>query len=352
MNKHGGYYGEDQNNVIDFSVNINPLGVSKNLIEALKKELEKMERYPEIDGISAKKILAKHLTTKSKKIILGNGATELIYLFARSIKPKKVLMVQPTFTEYKKAFELVGSSIYSFITKEEDNFTIQIENLAAEIDYLKPDVLLICNPNNPTGTFTNINDLIPILNKLKEIGGYLFIDESFIDFTDEVPYLSLIDEYNIFILRSMTKIFAVPGLRLGYGVANEEIISRLNHMKEPWTINSLALSSVPILLNDEEYIRETQKWYKREKAILFQELNKIKDIKVFHGKANFFLIRLLEKDSYSLKNYLLQKEIYIRTCEDFIGLSREFIRVSVRNRGENEKLILEIRNYFKNSNDK
>lgn len=346
MNKHGGYYGEDQNNVIDFSVNINPLGVSKNLVEALKKELEKMERYPEIDGISAKEILAKHLSTKSEKVILGNGATELIYLFARSINPKKVLIVQPTFTEYKKAFELVGSSIYSFVTKEEDNFTIHIGDLVAELDSLKPDVLVLCNPNNPTGTFTNMNDLIPVLNKLKEIGGYLFIDESFIDFTDEVPYLSLIYEYNIFILRSMTKIFAVPGLRLGYGVANEETISRLYHMKEPWTINSLALSSVPILLNDVEYTMKTKKWYEEEKKFLFQELDKIKDIKVFHGKANFFLIKLLQKDSYSLKKYLLSKDVYIRTCDDFIGLSNEYIRVAVRNREENIKLVSEIREYF------
>lgn len=346
MNKHGGYYGENRHEIIDFSVNINPLGVPETLIEALKKELKEMVRYPEIDGASGKMALAQHLNLKSENIILGNGATELIYLFARSLRPEKVLIVKPTFTEYSKAFRSVGSSIYDYYTKEEKDFAIQIEELISKIDDIKPDVLVLCNPNNPTGVFTEGEKLISILEKLKETNTYLFIDESFIDFTDKASCLSLIEKYNIFILRSMTKIFAVPGLRLGYGIGSEDIISKLNQIKEPWTINSLAIKGIEILLEDSQYLKKTQQWYSEEKQYLYSELRKIQGIKVIQSETNFFLIKLLKHNSDSLKEYLLDKKIYIRSCNDFQGLSDKYIRIALRKREENIRIISEIRKYM------
>ncbi|WIV11818.1 threonine-phosphate decarboxylase CobD [Proteiniborus sp. MB09-C3] len=345
MNKHGGYYGEDHQEITDFSVNINPLGVPELLIEALKKELEEMVRYPEIDGISGREFLAHHLGLKSENFILGNGATELIYLFARSIRAEKVLIVKPTFTEYSKAFELAGSSIYNYYTKEED-FTLQIEELISTIDHIKPNVLVICNPNNPTGVFTESKELIPVLDKLKEINAYLFIDESFIDFTDKESCMSFVEEYNIFILRSMTKIYAVPGLRIGYGIGREDIVSKLNEMKEPWTINSLALRSIPLLLKDDQYLKQTQQWYFEEKQFLYNELRSIPDIKIIPSETNFFLIKLLRHTSESLKEYLLDKKIFVRSCKDFEGLSDKYIRIAVRKREENMKIIYAIKKYM------
>lgn len=350
MNKHGGYYGKNHQEVMDFSVNINPLGVPETLIENLKKELEEMVRYPEIDGASGKEVLAQHLGLKNENLILGNGATELIYLFARSLKPEKVLIVKPTFTEYSKAFRLVGSSIYDYYTKEEKDFAIQIEELVSKIDDIKPDVLVICNPNNPTGVFTESKELIPVLDKLREINAYLFIDESFIDFTDKTSCISLIDEYNIFILRSMTKIFAVPGLRLGYGIGREAIIFKLNQIKEPWTLNSLALKGIPVLLEDSKYLKNTQKWYSEEKKFLYNELRNISNIKVIKSETNFFLIKLLRFNSDSLIEYLLSKKIFVRNCDNFQGLSDKYIRIAVRKREDNIKIISEIRKYMGNEN--
>ena len=247
MNKHGGYFGEEKKKVIDFSVNINPLGVPEKLISELKESLTELVRYPEIDGESAKKTLAEKLNVEKECLILGNGATELIYLFARAVRPEKVLIVQPTFTEYDRAFELNGGTVINFTTDEQKDFSIDTYKLINELDRIKPKVLVICNPNNPTGIFTDREIFTPVLDKLKEIGAYLFIDESFIDFTDRQPYAPLIDSYQIFILRSMTKTYAIPGLRLGYGLASKEIITEMIKIKEPWTINSLSLSSVPVL---------------------------------------------------------------------------------------------------------
>ncbi|AFS77652.1 L-threonine-O-3-phosphate decarboxylase CobB [Gottschalkia acidurici 9a] len=347
MNKHGGYFGENKNKIIDFSVNINPLGVPNKLINRLQESLKHLERYPEIDGESGKIELSRRLNINTENIILGNGATELIYLFSRALKPKKVMIIEPTFTEYERAFKLNESEIYHFETLEKENFQINIERLLEEIEKIRPDLLVMCNPNNPTGIFTEAESMMKILNKLKEINSYLFIDESFIDFTDKKSYISFIESYPTFILRSMTKTYAIPGLRLGYGLGNKSLIEKLKKQKEPWTINSLALEAIPILLGDENYFRKTNDWYKFEKKYLKENLEKIEDIKTYESNGNFFLCKLKKSDSKVIKEYLLDKKIYIRTCEDFYGLNQEYLRLAIRTREENELLLKEIKCFFK-----
>lgn len=339
MNKHGGYFGEEKNKVIDFSVNVNPLGPPKKLVEFLRENLECIVRYPEIDGSTSKRILSEYLDIKIDEIILGNGATEIIYLFARALKPEKVLIVEPTFTEYRRAFELVGSKIYSFIAQEKDNFQIEIDSFIKEIHRINPDVIVICNPNNPTGTFTDKERIQPVLKEIANTETILFTDESFIDFVDNDSYISLINEFPIFILRSMTKFFAIPGLRLGYGIGNENLISKLNNIKEPWTLNALALQAVPILLQDEFYKKEVIQWYRAEKEFLYNELKKVSFIDVLESRGNFFLCRLNGCNSMDIKKSLLKKNIYIRTCEDFCNLGDRFIRIAVRSHQDNITLI-------------
>lgn len=338
MNKHGGYFGQDKNNVIDFSVNINPLGVPKKLIEKLKLSLENLQSYPEIDGESAKNQLSEKLNISSDSIILGNGATELIYLFSKTFKPKKVMIIEPTFTEYERAFKINGSNIYHFKTLENQSFKINIKVMLDKIDKVKPDLLVMCNPNNPTGVFTEFKNMIPVFEKLKKMNSYIFIDESFIDFTEKKSYISFIDKYPVFILRSMTKIYSIPGLRLGYALANKSMIGKLNKYKEPWTINSLALESIGVLIDDDDYIEKTNRWYSEEKLFLKKQLDKIDNIKVYESEGNFFLCKLKNINSKDMKKQLLFKNIYIRTCEDFHGLGDEYIRLAVRTREENTLL--------------
>lgn len=339
LNKHGGYFGDKKEKVMDFSVNINPLGVPPKLMEELAEELPKLISYPEIDGKTAKETLSKHLNISTDQIILGNGATELIYLFARAIEASRVLTIQPTFTEYVRAFQVAGSNIYHFYAYERESFRIDMTALLVNIEKVEPEVVVLCNPNNPTGVFHSPEELMPLLEFIKNKNIYLFIDESFIDFTDKTSLISYIEEYPIFILRSMTKTYGIPGLRLGYGLGNGDIISKLNSMKEPWTINSLALKAVDILLEDEDYKDRTQKWYEEEKSFLFNGLSSINNIEVFPSEGNFYLCKLKNTLGKDLKEALLKDGIYIRTCEDFRGLSDKFIRIAVRSREENEKLI-------------
>lgn len=268
MNKHGGYYGENQEKVLDFSVNINPIGITEKVKEKLIESINTINRYPEIDGESVKKVLADRLNVEISQVIIGNGATELIYLFARAFSPNKVVIIQPTFNEYFRAFKLTGSNIYNYKLTYFNDFNLEVNTLLNYLKKTKPDLLILCNPNNPTGRFVRYKDLLPVISYIKGIGSYLLIDESFIDFTDEESYVNLVKEYPIFILRSMTKFYSIPGLRIGYDIANSNIIKKLNEYKEPWTINSFALSIVPTILDDEVFYKESKKWLQVEKSYL------------------------------------------------------------------------------------
>jgi len=346
MNKHGGYYGDNQEGVIDFSVNINPLGVSEKVIKRINKSLREIVRYPEIDGSSSRGIIARNLGIEKTEIILGNGATELIYLYARTIKADKVLIIQPTFNEYERAFRISGSRIFNFLLSEEGGFQIDEAELICKIKEIKPDMLVICNPNNPTGIFVEYQKLTAVFDYMKKIGSYIFIDESFIDFTDEEDLLSLIDKYPVFILRSMTKFYAIPGIRLGYGLACEELIARLNDFKEPWTINSIALDIVSTLYEDKEYIANTKEWLSREKGFVKEELGKFKDIKVLNTYTNFHLCKIRNQKASELREKLLIDGIYIRTCEDFYGLGDSYFRIAVRTHADNLKLIKSLKHWL------
>ncbi len=346
MNKHGGYYGDNQEGVIDFSVNINPLGVSEKVIKRINKSLREIVRYPEIDGSSSRGIIARNLGIEKTEIILGNGATELIYLYARTIKADKVLILQPTFNEYERAFRISGSRIFNFLLSEEDGFKIDERELICKINEIKPDLLVICNPNNPTGIFVDNQKLRDVFDYMNKIGSYIFIDESFIDFTDEEDFLSLLDRYPIFILRSMTKFYAIPGIRLGYGVASKGFIERLNTLKEPWTINSIALNIVSTLYEDKEYIANTKEWLYREKGFMKKELGKFKEIKIFNSKVNYHLCKINNQKANELKEKLLSDGIYIRICEDFNGLGDSYFRIAVRTHEENLKLIESLKRWL------
>ncbi|MEJ6950406.1 threonine-phosphate decarboxylase CobD [Natronospora cellulosivora (SeqCode)] len=343
MNKHGGYTGEKQEEIIDFSVNINPLGVSKKVITRIKENLSNLASYPEIDGLSARKIIAKKLSLHEENIIIGNGASELIYLYAHFFKGKKVLIVQPTFSEYARAFRLNGCSVINHILSKKNNFQIDEASLLSKIKRDQPDLLVLCNPNNPTGLFVEYRRLKEVFEYLKEIKSQVFIDESFIDFTEEKSALSFIDEYPIFIIKSMTKFFAIAGLRLGYGIGNKKILERIKAYKEPWTVNSIALDIVEVLFEDEEYIAKTKGCLLEEKSYLESELDSINGIITYDSSANFYLLKLKDKEVSEVKEKLLTEGIYIRNCDNFLGLDKSYFRIAVRTRAENIKLISSIK---------
>lgn len=342
MNKHGGYYGTDKK-MLDFSVNLNPLGTPRVIKDKMKSLLDGLVNYPEPYGHKAKEAIAKWLYLEEsaslvkENVILGNGATELIYLFARCFKPKKVMIIQPTFNEYERAFIQAGSSCSFFQLSDATDFQLNGDALLDAIVKEKPNVLVLCNPNNPTAAYIKSSVIESIVATIDSYNGILFVDESFYEFERRESALPFFAK-NVFIIRSMTKYYGIAGLRLGYGIGSNSVIEALEAYKEPWTINTLALEIVPELTAAKAYQDETSAWYSREKEWMRTELERIPFITVYPSTTNFFFCKTAIDAKLLMENLLL-KGIYIRTCEDFVGLGQQYIRIALKTREDNEKLI-------------
>lgn len=345
MNKHGGYLGENKK-MLDFSVNINPLGIPAGIREKLIAGIDELVKYPEITGLSAIGKIADDLAVQPENIILGNGAIELIYLFARSMGPGKALIVQPTFNEYERALKLYGWDVVHHVLTEQDNFTINPEALTAVIKNEKPQAVFLCNPNNPTGRLYG-SDFIRqmIAPSVPEINW--FLDESFIDFSDESGSLSLVKEANraVFILKSLTKFYALPGLRIGYGVGLAGIIKKMEGFKEPWTVNALALIAATGVYDEKDYAKQTKSYIQGEGQRVFNALSQIRTLKVYPSGADFHLCRLLKGTVAELQIALEKEGMSLRTCEDFIGLDDSYFRIAIKKEADNTKLLTFLKNW-------
>jgi len=324
--------------ILDFSANINPLGLPIGLKKLIRENLSEILRYPDPECKLLKKEISQYLNVDDKRIILENGSTPLIYLFVQKFSPKKVLIVTPTFSEYERALRIHKSKISFFQLKEKNKFEFKLKELVEFMD--GTDALFLCNPNNPTGTIIPREKLMEIVRLTGKKNIFLFLDEAFIDYQEEESLKKFVGR-NLFILRSFTKFFAIPGLRLGYGLGNKELVQKLNKIRAPWSVNGLAQIAAIFLLQDKQFIKKSREFMKKERIFFFNELAKISGLKPFSPKANFILVKLL-KNSLSascLQKRLLKKKILIRDCTNIRGLNNSFIRVAVKNRTENQRLI-------------
>ncbi|WKY44117.1 aminotransferase class I/II-fold pyridoxal phosphate-dependent enzyme [Eubacteriaceae bacterium ES2] len=339
MNKHGGYHG-GKNDIIDFSVNINPLGIPQGIKEKLIQGIESLVDYPEITGQTAIEKLAAGISKRTNQLILGNGAIELIYLLARSMTGKKALIIQPTFNEYSRALKLYGCQVTELVLTRDENFRLTTEKLRETLLAEKPDLLFLCNPNNPTGVIYT-NEEIKQWMDIPEWEMIWFFDESFMDFTGQPGMLSEdLGQGNFFVLKSLTKFYALPGLRIGYGAGNPKIIEGMMRYKEPWTINSLGLIALSQVYQEKEFAHKTIEHIDSQRKIVFNELQKISSIEAFESAADFHLCRIRSgMSSLKLKNDIEQAGMSLRTCEDFLGLDESYFRIAIKSSQANKRLI-------------
>ncbi len=330
--------------ILDFSANVNPLGPSPLALESIKNNLDCIPYYPDSDCNLLREAIAKYLGGVSREnVILGNGSTEIIHLFAEVFieRGDLALIPVPTFGEYEKAVRKMGGKP-RYIRLSRD-FHIDLGSFLREMKGAK--IIFLCNPNNPTGTLILHDSLSKIVEKAYEEDALVFLDESFIEFVDEEERFSMVSEVknypNLFVLRSFTKVFGLAGLRVGYGVAHSEVASLLLRAKVPWNVNCLAQAAAIAALNDDEYLRRTWRLIKDEKVFLLRELRRIRGFKVFPAHANFILINIRDSGftAAELKERLLKYGVLIRDCSSFRGLDEYYIRVAVRTRWENEKFI-------------
>ncbi len=347
MNKHGGYFGTDKD-MIDFSVNINPNGMPAGLKFDLVAALDGLGKYPDISGEPQREQIAGRLGVSADNIILGNGAIEIIYLYARAFADagRPALIIAPTFNEYHRALLVAGwHSVTEIPFTEKDEFRINPEALIKMINDVKPHTVFLCNPNNPTGVAYSPDYLGHIFERVgRDV--HWFIDESFIDFSSKGSCIDVMIERDLpmVLLRSMTKFYGLPGLRVGYAVGREDIIDALAGEQMPWSVNHLALSVIDTLLSDRKFSEQSKSFIKSERRRVFLELSKIKGIKVYPSSANFHLCALKSGTAAALNAGLNLCGINIRTCEDFAGLDEKYFRIAVKKREENDKLIAVLSN--------
>jgi threonine-phosphate decarboxylase len=330
--------------VVDFSANINPLGLPQEVKRYLYKNFDKILHYPDPQAWSLVGKIAKYWGIDEKNILLGNGSVELIYLIAFTFKPKTTLIPIPTFSEYERAAKSVGSKIRFLRLKEKDSFRLDLVRPYQERglgSVNKADVFFLCHPNNPTGNF-----ILDNLRAIRELVSRLVVvDEAFMDFLSDQKTHTLVRKAakskKIVVLRTFTKMYALPGLRIGYLVAHQDTIRRLKQHQPPWSTNSLAQLAAELILKDKEYVRQSICLLEEEKKFLFNEIAKIKIFAPYPSVTNFLLVKIKDTGLTSslLREKLIRRGILIRDCANFKGLGNKFIRIAVRSHKENAMLI-------------
>ncbi len=322
---------------LDFSINVNPLGMPEEVCAALHRAVEKCEAYPDIHAEKLAQAVSGSLGILKEHLLFGNGASELFLGIIHALKPKKILLPVPSFLGYEYAAGAVSGEMVYYVLKEEHSFLFQEDFF----DFLTEDtdLLFLANPNNPTGKKMDRDYLIRVLDVCRKKQIFVVLDECFIEFCETVPsMLSWYREYdNLFLVRAFTKIFAIPGARLGYLVSGNRLFLENIRLQLPeWNLSSFAQEAGAACAGQMEYLKKTVEYVKKERCFLAGGLRKL-GIRIFDGDANFLLVRT----EIPLYQKLLEKGILIRNCENFRGLSKGYYRIAVKKRPENEILLKE-----------
>lgn len=338
-------YGIKKENITSFSANVNPLGISPLLRTALADRIDAITSYPDREYTALRKSIAAYAHTDWNHIIVGNGSTELISLFVQIEHPRKAMIIGPSYSEYEREITLGGGTALYYPLKEKHNFILDLPDFLGKLNDTI-DLLIICNPNNPTSTAISRAGMRTILDECKRYGIYVMIDETYVEFAPDTEALTAIPLANIYnnviILRGISKFFAAPGLRLGYAVTgNRDLIKEVNTRKNPWTINSLAEIAGELMFQDTEYIRDTKELISSERARIYGILSAMETVKVYEPTANFILVKILKPGvtAADLFDHAIRRGLMIRDCSTFPFLDGRYFRFCFMSPEKNDELL-------------
>lgn len=327
---------------LDFSSNVNPFGACPSAKEGIISNIDKVSIYPDPNYSKLKKAISNYCKCKVDHILLGSGSTELISSFTTIINPRNALIISPTYSEYERELKKLSCNISYYFSKKEDDFKIDVEDLIHTINDDAYDLVVICNPNNPTGFAFTQEEIKEIL---KYCSTYIMLDETYVEFIDANTFssTSLTDRFsNLFIIRSTSKFFSTPGIRLGYALcSNKMILDKMNEKLDLWNINIFATLMGEIMFDDLNYIYSTLEKIKTEYDYLFKELSSIRGLKVYPSSSNFILCEITSKKltASSLYDILIKNNIIIRDCSSFDTLDEFFFRVCILKHSDNMLLV-------------
>jgi threonine-phosphate decarboxylase len=329
--------GIDLADLVDFSANINPLGFPRGILSAIQEALKEIVHYPDRRCMALRQDLAAYHHLNPEEILVGNGSTELIYLVARVFKPPRSLIVTPAFSEYEHALKVAGVPVAFQATAEAHNFALH-ETFAAQAG----DLVFLAHPASPSGVLIPPELLWEVASRLDAAGAYLVLDEAFVDFVEEASFKASLGRFpRLIILRSFTKFFGIPGMRLGCLFAAPDLVARLAEAQEPWSVNTMAQHMGRACLADEHYIAETRALIAREREFLFNRIAALPGLTPFPSMVNYLLVKLSRPGwtAARLQQQMLGHRVVIRDASNFRGLDERFFRIAVRGRKENEQLL-------------
>ena len=323
----------EQYETVLFNANLNPKGIPESVTQAIKENISSIVKYPDIYYNKLKTAVSSYVGAPLENIVMGNGSTDLLKLYGALLLPKKALLLTPGPSEFENVLSAYNVELSFYDLKEEDDFKLDMDDLISQLtDDL--DLIIIANPNNPTSKKIELADIRKLTEACKEKNIFLIIDEMYIEFLDdykEYTAVPLTEEFdNISVIRSVSKFFAVPGLRFAYAIMNnpehKEIID-LTTTKN--NIASLTAIAITDMFKDEEYITESQSMIHTERSLVYLAMSTSKTIKLIKPDANFMLVKLLKDDlsSSDVAMHCNQRGIIIRKCDDIRGLSDKYIRM-------------------------
>jgi threonine-phosphate decarboxylase len=336
--------------IIDFSISTNPLGAPEKAVESIRQHLNLIHHYPDPDHKWLLEALAKSVGVAPNNVVVGNGSTELIYLFNEVFLEDgyEAVIPVPTFNEYKAAIERFGGNMTFIKCDSANNFKLNLEELENSLTK-KTRIIFLCNPNSPTGWLYEKADILRIIKFAADENVFVFVDEDYIDFVDDDKRYSMaeyVNEHNnLFVLRSLTKFFGLAGVRIGFGVGSPDLVNVLKRVIMPWSVNSLAMFAAAEAVKDTEFIKKSRLLLSKSKRQMLAMFKTVPWLKIYPSETNFLLIEIIRKDltSTQLAEGLAEKGLLIRDCRDFDGLNNRFFRVTVRRPEENRRLVEQIK---------
>lgn len=355
LEKIAEYYHLPKEEIIQFGANVNPLGLSEHIKQELTAHLDIISSYPDRNYTSLKKAISRYCGCTPENVVVGNGSTELISLLISQRSAKKALVLGPTYSEYERELSLTGGCLSYYNLKESDNFILDTKDFINSITS-GTDLVIICNPNNPTSSAVSQNDMEKIADYCHTKNIFVMIDETYVEFAPDmaaVTAIPLTERYdNLMVIRGVSKFFAAPGLRFGYAVtSNRRFLTMLLTHQNPWSLNSIGAFAGELMLQDQEYIEKTWKLIDSERRRLYQELKKLDAFKVYPAYANFILLRILKEDvtSFQVFEAAIREKMMIRDCSSFQSLNGEFVRFCIMMPEDNQRLLSVFQNNFFNN---
>ena len=328
--------------IIDMSSNVNPLGPPRGLVDFLKDNLNVITALPEVDASLLLHSFANYYDVDPETVLAGNGSTQFIYSLPLALGTKRALILGPTYADYADACRMHDTQFEHLMAQEPQGFKAEITSIKMRVKGF--DTVFICNPNNPTGTLYGAAELESLCRNCPDT--YFVIDESYLPFVTAGDQESMLgrDLPNVIVLNSMSKIFRISGLRIGFLIASRSIIEKLRRYALPWSVNALAQAGVQYLMQNKAevkaFIAQTQALIENEKKRFSEKLKHAANIKLFSSTTSFMLAKLVNRHRADvICQQLLDERILVRNCTNFLGLSDRFIRISLKNSETNSMLI-------------